>query len=311
MKISHLQINRLATQHNTSVDLVDLLTSWFGVDEVDSILRMKPHHLHKTIRVNLLKLTRKEAIERLKKENIVCKRIKEVPEGLIVTQGQTKIGSCQSYLNGEIMPQGYGSMLAVHALDPLPGETILDVAAAPGGKSCFIAERMKNTGTLIANDASSVRIPSLISNLARHGISNSVVTLQDGMILNLPQVDRVLLDAPCTGEGLIVSQISRRKSRKIMDHYHLQKVQITLLNKAISLLKPGGVCIYSTCSLSPIENEEVITQVLGKVTVLDLEVPGLQGFSQIHPDLVKAKRLLPSIHKCDGFFIIKLQKGFN
>jgi ribosomal RNA methyltransferase Nop2 len=269
---------------------------------------MKPGNLSKTVRVNLLKITRKTAISRLSKEGIRSKSLDFIEEGLVIQSGWSKVGNSQVYLRGEIMPQGLGSMLAVQALDPQPGEVILDMTAAPGGKSCFIGERLAGKGIIISNDSSKKRNSALISNLSRHGITNSVVTMQDGMTIQTPPLDRVLLDAPCTGEGLIVSQPIRRKSKSILDNYQLQKVQISLLKRAISLLKPGGRCVYSTCSITTPENEEVIATVLDKVEIIEQNIPGIPGQDTIHPDLEKARRLLPSIHGCDGFFIVTLEK---
>ncbi len=308
MITNHLLINKLALKYDTNRDLVKSLSTWFGVTETENMLKMKPSNLQKTIRVNITKISRTEMIDKLADDNIKCSPLTGVPEGILVKSGWKKIGSHISYLNGEFMPQGYGSMLAVHALDPLPGETILEMAAAPGGKSCFIGERLQGKGILIANDRSIKRISALIGNLARHEIENVIVTLQDGMNLEIQSVDRILLDAPCTGEGLIVSKINRRKSKIIHENYKMQKVQIGLLNKAINLLKPGGTCVYSTCSLTPIENEQVIEKVLNKVTIEKLQVEGQEGFSSIHPEFIKTKRLLPSVHMCDGFFIAKLVK---
>jgi NOL1/NOP2/sun family putative RNA methylase len=232
----------------------------------------------------------------------------EMPEGLIIRKGWKKVGSSQSYLNGYVMPQGYGSMLAVHALDPLPGDFVLDMAAAPGGKSCFIAERLQNRGQLVANEKSHKRIQSLINNLMRHSIDNVVVTHQDALSISTNNFDKILLDAPCSGDGLIVSTPSRRKKKSLINSYSLQRIQITLLSKAFSLLKPRGTCVYSTCSINSIENESVLENLFEQFSVEQINIPGNPGLQTIHQEFSKTKRLLPSQHYCDGFFIAKLQK---
>lgn len=300
-------VTRLSKLYETDKSIVNGLMTWFGLDETVKILQMKPNDLMRSIRVNLLKLTRHEAIQRLKKEGIIAEILDKLPESLLVIKGWKKIGHCQSYLNGEIMPQGFGSMLAVIALDPQPGEKILDMAAAPGGKTCFIGERMKNEGILYANDKSRKRINSLVNNLARHSIQNTIITVQDALRIS-GKYDRILLDAPCSGDGLIISNPSRRKSKSIMNSYQLQKVQISLLKKAISLLKIGGICVYATCSLSPIENEEVIESVLSQVVIQKLNIQGDHGNDKLHPSLINTKRLIPSKYRCDGFFIAKLRR---
>lgn len=269
---------------------------------------MRPHQLNNTARVNLLKVSREDCILKLFHEGIKAKPILEIPEGIIITAGWKKIGSSQCYLQGYVMPQGFGSMLAVHSLNPQPNETILDMAAAPGGKSCFIGERIQNTGLLIANERSHKRIQSLTHNLMRHGITNVIITQQDGANLKMDHVDRVLLDAPCTGDGLIISNPSRKKSKSIMNSFSMQRIQITLLSNALSLLKPGGTCLYSTCSLNTIENEQVLYPLREQFKIESIDIPGLSGVETIHEEFTKTKRLLPSTHYCDGFFIAKLKK---
>ncbi len=261
-----------------------------------------------TARVNFLKITRQECIVQLLKEGIIAVADPYLDEGIVIKKGWNKIGSSQSYLSGYVMPQGYGSMLAVDSLNPLPGETILDMTAAPGGKSCFIGERMKGKGTLIANEKSHKRIQSLVHNLMRHGIANSIVTRQDALDIEIDEVDRILLDAPCSGDGLIVSNPSRRTSKTLVNTYSMQRIQISLLSKALSLLKHGGICLYSTCSINSIENELVVNQLIDEFTIEKIEIPGDPGSSTIHADLKNTKRLLPSKQYCDGFFIAKLRK---
>ncbi|MDH5401968.1 MAG: RsmB/NOP family class I SAM-dependent RNA methyltransferase [Candidatus Heimdallarchaeota archaeon] len=278
------------------------------MNSIESLLKLRPEDLIKTLRVNLLKIGREEAMENLAEENIITKIHPFIPEGLIITKGSNKVGSSLSYLAGEVMPQGLGSMLTVLALDPKPGDTILDMAAAPGGKTCFIAERMQNKGRLVANDISFKRLKALLFNLARHNIQNISVINNNALYLDLPmQFDKILLDAPCTGEGLIVSQPNRKRSRDIHDIYALQKTQISLVKKAISMLNKGGSCVYSTCSLSPLENELVIDQFRDQIEIQEINIPGDCGLNSINDEFIKTKRLIPSKHKCDGFFICKFE----
>ncbi len=306
--MSILQIKRLQQKYPINKSLLKNFIRWLGIDETVKLLEMKPDDIKKTVRVNLLKITIDDVILRLKKEGIIAKKMDEIYEGLHITNNWNKVGSSQSYLNGEIMPQGLGSMLTVHALDPQPGEKILDMAAAPGGKTCFIGERMKNTGILVANDKSKSRLSSLISNLSRHSIDNVIITNRDASNIKDGDFDKILLDAPCTGEGLIVSHPNRKTSKSIVNNYDMQKIQIILIKRAISLLKIGGVCVYSTCSLSPIENEEVVHSVLNHVKIEQIHIAGDPGKSELHPDFYMSKRILPSKMYCDGFFIVRLRR---
>ena len=298
----------MSKKFNINFDLLDHLVSSIGLEQTIKILKTHPNQLYKTVRVNLLKINRNECLSKLEDEGIKGKPISHLPEGVLITRGWKKIGSSQSYLEGHIMSQGYGSMLAVHSLDPQPDEVILDMTAAPGGKSCFIGERMRNTGLLIANEKSYKRIQSLIHNLMRHGIENAIVTQQDAAKINLDHVDRILLDAPCSGDGLIISNPSRKKSKSIINSFSMQRIQINLLSNALSLLKSEGICLYSTCSLNTIENEHVLYSLLEQFELENINIPGISGVNTIHDEFVKAKRLLPSTHHCDGFFIAKLRK---
>ncbi|MCH8905884.1 MAG: RsmB/NOP family class I SAM-dependent RNA methyltransferase [Candidatus Heimdallarchaeota archaeon] len=301
-------IRDLSNKYGTNYELVSELVKWFGFSEITSMLKMKPQDLKKTIRFNKLKTSKNEIMDKLEKEEITVDPIIELDEGLLVTSGWKKVGSSLAYLSGEIMPQGLGSMLAIEALDPQPGEKILDMAAAPGGKSCFIAERMMGKGELVVNDISKNRCSALINNLSRHHVQNYSLSISDGANLKLSGFDRILLDAPCSGDGLIVSDIRRRNSTKILKSFALQKIQFSLLKRAVVMLKPNGYCVYATCALTPIENELVVQNILGDVTIESIDIPGYAGIGEINPLFERAKRLLPSSHGCDGFFIIKIRK---
>lgn len=298
----------MSKKFSINIDLLDHLVSSIGLDQTIGVLNTHPNQLYKTARVNLLQITREECISKLRSEGIKAKPISQLAEGILITNGWKKLGSSPSYLEGYVMPQGYGSMLTVHSLDPQPGEIILDMTAAPGGKSCYIGERMQNTGLLIANERSYKRIQSLIHNLMRHSIENVMVTQNDAAKINLEYVDRVLLDAPCSGDGLIISNPSRKKSKSVINSFSMQRIQINLLSNALSLLKPKGICVYSTCSLNTIENEHVLYPLRDHFKVEEINIPGISGVKTIHEEFVKTRRLLPSTHHCDGFFIAKLRK---
>ena len=276
-----------------------------GKEATTEVLSMKPADLRDTARVNLMQGSRKEILENLATENIRAKPLAGVPEGIEITNGAAKLGSSLSYLRGEVMPQGLGSMLTVLALDPKPGEFIIDMAAAPGGKSCFIAERMQGEGRLLSNDSSTVRYRSLLFNLARHHLSNVVFSNQDGQSLKETGVNRILLDAPCTGGGLLVSKPERRTSRRIDDSIQLQRLQTQLLRQALNMLEPGGICVYSTCAVSPIENEMVVERFQDLVEFQSLSIDGRNAYIESQQI---GKRLYPHENFCDGFFIVKMVK---
>jgi len=153
------------------------------------------------------------------------------------------------------MLQSASSFLPVLALDPQPGEKVLDMASAPGGKTTYIAQMMKNTGCVFANDLKKDRLRALQFNLYRLGVTNTVVTCRDGRKYGKAfpnSFDRVLLDAPCTGLGIISKDQSIKANRLQIDIYKCSHVQKELLLSAIDCAKVGGIIVYSTCSVSPL-----------------------------------------------------------
>jgi 25S rRNA (cytosine2870-C5)-methyltransferase len=153
------------------------------------------------------------------------------------------------------MLQSASSFLPVLALDPQVEEKVLDLASAPGGKTSYIAQVMKNTGCVFANDLKKERLRALQYNLYRLGITNTVVTCRDGRTYHeiFPNsFDRVLLDAPCTGLGIISKDYSIKANRLLIDIYKNSHIQKQLILSAIDCAKVGGTIVYSTCSVSPL-----------------------------------------------------------
>ena len=208
---------------------------------------------------------------------------------------------------------------------PQPNERILDMAGAPGGKTSYIAQLMKNTGVLVANDLKRERLKSLNANMHRLGVSNIVVTNYDGR--KLPNIfkkfDRCLLDAPCSGLGVISRDPSIKLQKTFDDVRKLSHLQKELIKAAIDCVdahsKTGGYIVYSTCSISVEENESVIQYALQnryvKLVETGLEVgnPGLTNYAerQFHPSMKHCKRVYPHVHNMDGFFVAKLKKFAN
>jgi len=210
-------------------------------------------------------------------------------------------------------------------LAPQPNERILDMAAAPGGKTSYIAQLMKNTGVLVANDLKKERLKSLNANMHRLGVTNVVVSCHDGR--KLPKMftkfDRCLLDAPCSGIGVISRDPSIKAKKTFDDIRKLSHLQKELIKAAIDSVdagsKTGGYIVYSTCSISVEENEAVIEYALQhrfvKLVETGLEIgePGLTKYHEkrFHASMNLCKRIYPHIHNMDGFFVCKLKKIAN
>uniref|UniRef100_A0A915Q0Y1 SAM-dependent MTase RsmB/NOP-type domain-containing protein n=1 Tax=Setaria digitata TaxID=48799 RepID=A0A915Q0Y1_9BILA len=246
--------------------------------------------------------------------------------GLIVYDSQVPVGATPEYLAGHYMLQGLSSFLPVMALAPQPEEIVLDMCSAPGGKSSHIAALMKNTGVLYANDTNMERCRAIIGNLHRLGVNNAVVSNLDGREFAkvMPQgFDRVLLDAPCSGTGVIWKDgniKTRRDSQDVQRRHTLQRELIlAALDSVNANSKTGGYVVYSTCSVLVEENEAVVDYALRKrdckLVPMGLNI-GVQGFSKFreyrfHPSLNLTRRYYPHIHNIDGFFVAKLKKLSN
>jgi len=301
--------------------LMDLLTSkqilqFLEASEVDRPL---------TIRTNTLKTRRKDLAQALINRGVNLDPVGPWSKvGLVIYQSQVPIGATPEYLSGHYVIQGASSMLPVIALAPKSDERVLDMCAAPGMKTSYIAQLMKNTGTLIANDANPERCKAIVGNLHRAGVNNAVICSMDGR--KIPQsykshFDRVLVDAPCSGTGVISKDPSVKSSKDLNQIQRCFTMQRALLLAAIDSCsvqsKTGGYIVYSTCSVLTEENEAVVDYALKHRHVAIVPISGLdigeEGFTKFksnrfHPSMKHAKRFYPHLHNMDGFFVCKLQK---
>ena len=277
-----------------------------------------------TIRTNTLKTHRRELAQALINRGVTLEPVgKWSKVGLQIFESQVPLGATPEYLAGHYILQAASSFLPVMALAPQEQERILDMAAAPGGKTTYIAALMRNTGSIFANDSNKSRAKGLVGNIHRLGTKNTIVCNYDAQ--EFPKViggfDRVLLDAPCSGTGVIAKDPSVKTNKTEKDFMQLPHMQKLLLLAAIDSVdhasKTGGYLVYSTCSVTVEENEQVVQYALSKRPNVKLVETGLtfgvDGFvsyqgKKFDPRMKMTKRYYPHKYNVDGFFVSKLQK---
>ncbi len=227
-------------------------------------------------------------------------------------------GFTLEYFLGLYHIQGVTSMLPPKILEPRPGESILDLCAAPGGKTTHLAQLIKNRSLLVANEPNSHRVNILRSHLDRLGAASVLVSRYDGSAFpTRRKFQRVLLDPPCSAEGTyrLTSRYALNEAPQKFER--LSGLQRALLGRALDVLEPGGILVYCTCTYAPEENESVVNSAVlsGRAEVLPIHIPlphspGLQSWEgkAFHPDLTRTVRIYPHQVNARGFFIARLRR---
>ncbi|KAJ3275981.1 rRNA (cytosine-C5-)-methyltransferase nop2, partial [Borealophlyctis nickersoniae] len=320
-------IKDLANYYGYNEFLCETLFHLFPVTEAIEFFEANEVPRPVVIRTNTLKTRRRDLAQALINRGVNLEAVgKWSKVGLQIFDSPVPIGATPEYLAGHYMLQAASSFLPVMSLAPQPGERVLDMCAAPGGKTTYIAALLKNTGCLFANDANKDRCKALIANCHRLGVKNSVICNYDGR--EFPGViggfDRVLLDAPCSGTGVISKDPSVKVNKTESDFQLLTHIQKELILAAIDSVdahsKSGGYIIYSTCSVTVEENEAVVNYALQKrpnvklvPTGLDFGTEGFVSFrgKRFHPSLGLTRRYYPHVENMDGFYVAKLKKTSN
>ncbi|MEG0495039.1 MAG: 16S rRNA (cytosine(967)-C(5))-methyltransferase RsmB, partial [Eubacterium sp.] len=273
----------------------------FGTQKTEDLLPMMNGKPPFTIRVNTLKISSEELNEKLTKKGIEVVPGKLDPDALNLQ----KIGAFGSqihkdelFLKGFFMIQDQGAMLAARLLSPKSGDHVLDMCAAPGGKTTHLAQLMENKGSIIARDVFNSRLELIQNTSERMGIDIIHTEEKDGCIFESEEAekyDKILLDAPCSGLGIIRRKPEIRYGMTKKDRKALTKLQEKLLDNAVLALKPGGSLVYCTCTVNCDENEKQIEKVLKKYSNVTLDPYGMRYTSPFEDDT-------------DCFFMCKLNK---
>ena len=267
------------------------------------------------IRVNTLKTTDAEVTATLRGLGVKLAKVPYLDHGYVAEESGFSLGASIEYLLGLFSLQESASQYAAQTLAPRAFDKVLDMCAAPGGKTTQIAADMGNRGLLYAVDADVERVYALENNLERCCVENSLVYHGDATGLELGTVfSKVLLDAPCSGNYVTDPNWFMRRS--IEDVHRNAETQRALLSTAVKYLEPGGTLLYSTCSLEPEENELNIEWLLSnhEVALKEIEGPGENGLTEVFgrrldTEVYKCHRFWPDTTHTQGFFLAKVVKS--
>jgi 16S rRNA (cytosine967-C5)-methyltransferase len=308
----------LATKHSMPSWMVKRWISNLGQDATRSLLEKASSKPDTFIRTNTEVISPEGLVSVL--ENV---GIKLIPSRYVnsvfkvVSNNKQRLEDLPAYQEGLFSIQDEAAALVSSVVSPQKEEIIIDLCSAPGGKSLHMSELMENTGRIIAVDKYEKRFGELKKNRRRLGLTNIEIKVEDGRKFRYERaVDRVLVDAPCSGTGVMDRRSDIRHRRKPEDLVELPRLQIELLKAAAEMVKPGGIVVYSTCSLEPEENLEVIEKFLEE-SEGQFELEPLADFL---PESIKANKRLsvtaargfitlhPGIDNLSGFFIARLKR---
>jgi NOL1/NOP2/sun family putative RNA methylase len=314
------EVRTWSQRHSFSPELVARWVAFHPRPErlLESLLRPTPRY----VRVNTLRARPEKVRAALEERGFELEPVvslsSELPVFRVVKE-PFALASTPEHLMGDLYVQDLASLTAPAALQPVPGDLVLDMAAAPGGKTTAIAQMAGDKASLLAVDPVPHRAAALSANLRRLGVTGAAVKLGRGELLETDlRFDRILLDAPCTGEGVLPRDPNRRTG-DLREHEELAVLQRRLVDRAVSLLRPGGLLVYSSCTFSPEECEGVVAHAVAQGMVPEpLPFDDLDGVP-LDPGIVEAgphvygdavrhvRRVYPDRHRALGFFVARLR----
>ena len=303
-------VERLSIETSHPLWMVKRFISEYGFETTKKMLEENNEAPVTTLRVNLFKRTVEQVMHLMTQEGYVVAQSEVIPECIYLFNGQA--AKTTAFQKGFVTIQDESSMIPAYALQPEPGMIVLDMCSAPGGKTTHIAEKMKNTGKLVAMDIHQHKLKLVKENAERLGFSFIETVEKDGRKASelFPEqtFDRILVDAPCSGLGVMKRKPDIKYTKNEKDFDSLKPIQLKLLDEAYKLLKPNGLMVYSTCTVDKEENE-------GTAKLFLENHPDMQLKS--FPDVVKnikqqeedgMLQLFPQDLRSDGFFVAVFQK---
>lgn len=310
-------VQRIALQHSHPEWLVERWIAAYGESQTELLCASNNESPHSSARVNRLKLTREQLLAQMTEAGIEAKP-SELSLAGIVARKAGNLAHTVWHAKGELTIQDESSMLVAAALDPRPGMRVLDCCAAPGGKSTHIAELLSNEGIVLANDVHPHKEALIRQQAERLGLNNVQTMAADALELPVrlsgQAYDRVLLDAPCSGLGVIRRKPELKWNKSPAEIADLAQLQLRLLKAAQALVKPGGVLVYSTCTIAEEENEATVRNFLAEHPSFTLDpdwpvadLAPLRDAAVLPQPFAGMVQILPHHFGTDGFFIARLR----
>ncbi len=295
--------------------LIEMLNQQYGEEITSKIVEGYSQKRMVTFRVNTLKTGIGKVEEVLKNNNIEFEKVSWSDVAYIVKNvREDTLKELEIYKNGEIYLQSLSSMLPPIVLEPKENTDILDMCAAPGGKTTELASLTNNNANITACELNKIRIEKLKYNIEKQGATSVYIMQEDSRRINdFFSFDNILLDAPCSGSGTLnVEDVNLEKifTKKLIEKS--QKAQLELLNKAVKILKQGQEMVYSTCSILNVENEEIVNKILknNKVEIVPIEFEGKEKLPLLPTKIDGTLCVMPT-ELYEGFFIAKIKKSNN
>lgn len=292
--------------------LEDMLEKQYGIEIAQKIIEGYLAKRKTTLRINTIKSNIEEIKQKLDAKKIEYEEVKWSKEAIIIKNEDEKaIQEMDIYTNGEIYMQSLSSMLPPIILEPKEGTDILDMAAAPGGKTTQIAALTNNKAHITACEKNKIRAERLKYNIDKQGASCVFIMQKDARFIDdFFSFDQILLDAPCSGSGTLDfndNNIEKYFSKQLIDRS--SSVQKTLLSKAIKLLKPGHEMVYSTCSILSCENEDIVSHSIKNenVEIVPIHFEGMEELPLL-PTKIHGTLCVCPTDLYEGFFVAKIRK---
>ncbi|WP_341737040.1 16S rRNA (cytosine(967)-C(5))-methyltransferase RsmB, partial [Microcoleus sp. CAWBG640] len=309
LKLPENLVQRLGILHSFPDWIVEMWIEQLGETETEQLCEWFNQSPTIDLRINPLKSTIDQIETAFQAQNISVSRIPHLPQALRLNSSSGAIQNLPGYSEGWWTIQDSSAQLVTHLLDPQPGETIIDACAAPGGKTTHIAELIADTGTIYACDKTANRLKRLKENADR--LQMRSIQIHTGDSRQFPEfinlADRVLLDAPCSGLGTLHRRADARWHHTAENIQAQSQLQSELLANSATFVKSGGVLVYATCTIHPLENERVVRSFLDSNPDWQIEPPTID--LPVQPSPEGWVKIWPHRHQMDGFFMVRLKRG--